>query len=52
MQRHARRLHGFSLVEVLVALGVLSIISFYISEMLSRQSKAYQVVDQVTEAQQ
>lgn len=47
-----RRTRGFSLIEVVVALGVLGVVSFYLMEMLARQSKAYQVVDQVTEAQQ
>jgi prepilin-type N-terminal cleavage/methylation domain-containing protein len=43
---------GFTLVEVLVAMAILAVISVYLTEMMTRQSRAYQVVDQVTEAQQ
>ncbi len=49
---HKQNLKGFTLVEVLVAMAILGVISIYLTEMMTRQSKAYQVVDQVTEAQQ
>jgi prepilin-type N-terminal cleavage/methylation domain-containing protein len=51
MRRHARR-HGFSLLELMVAMAVLAIVTFFLTDLLVRQSRAYQVVDNVTETQQ
>ena len=46
-----RRHAAFSLPEIMVSLAVLGIVSVFLMEMLSRQTKTYQVVDQVSEAQ-
>jgi prepilin-type N-terminal cleavage/methylation domain-containing protein len=43
---------GFTLIELMIAMAVLLVVVAYLTEMLSRQSRAYTVVDQVTEAQQ
>lgn len=43
---------GFTLVELMVSMGILLVITVYLTEMLINQSEAYAVVDQVTEAQQ
>ena len=43
---------GFTLMELLVSVAVLAVISVYLADMFSRQSRAYTVVDDVTEAQQ
>ena len=48
MKRHS----GFTLIELMIAMAVLLVVVAYLTEMLSRQGKAYTVVDQVTEAQQ
>lgn len=42
---------GFSLPEVMISLAILAIVSVFLMDMLSRQTKTYQVVDQVAEAQ-
>ena len=46
------RRHGFTLIELMIAMAVLLVVVAYLTEMLTRQSRAYTVVDQVTEAQQ
>jgi prepilin-type N-terminal cleavage/methylation domain-containing protein len=46
----ARR--GFTIIELMIAMAVLLVVVAYLTEMLTRQSRAYTVVDQVTEAQQ
>lgn len=46
-----RRNAAFSLPEVLVSLAVLGVVSVFLMGMLARQSRTYQVVDQVAEAQ-
>lgn len=42
---------AFSLPEVMVSLAILAIVSVFLMEMLSRQTKTFQIVDQVAEAQ-
>ena len=44
--------HGFTLIEVMVSAAVLGIIMFYLTDMLVQQSRSYEVVDDVNEAQQ
>jgi prepilin-type N-terminal cleavage/methylation domain-containing protein len=46
-----RRNNGFTLTELLISMAVLGILSVYLTNMLTQQSRAYTVVDQVTEAQ-
>ncbi len=51
--RHQKRFtSGFTLIELLVSFAVLGVVSLYLTDMLTRQSRAYTVVDQVTEVQQ
>jgi prepilin-type N-terminal cleavage/methylation domain-containing protein len=47
-----KRRSGFTLIELMISLAVLLVVVAYLTEMLTRQSRAYTVVDQVTEAQQ
>ena len=47
---HARR--GFTLIELLVSMAVLGLITFFLTDLLVRQSRTYTVVDDVTETQQ
>lgn len=47
-----KRRSGFTIIELMIAMAVLLLVVAYLTEMLSRQSKAYTVVDQVTETQQ
>jgi len=47
-----KRIRGFTLIELMVAMAILLVVVVYLTEMLTRQSRAYTVVDQVTEAQQ
>jgi prepilin-type N-terminal cleavage/methylation domain-containing protein len=47
-----RRTAGFSLIELLISLAVLGLISFFLTDLLVRQSRTYTVVDDVTETQQ
>lgn len=47
-----RRRRGFTLIELLVSLAVLGLISFFLTDLLVRQSRTYTVVDDVTETQQ
>jgi Tfp pilus assembly protein PilW len=47
-----KRRAGFSLAEVAVAAAIVGIVTFYMSELLVRQSRTYTVVDNVSEAQQ
>jgi prepilin-type N-terminal cleavage/methylation domain-containing protein len=44
--------HGFSLIELMVAMAVLAVVTTFLTDLLVRQSRAYQVVDNVTETQQ
>ena len=46
-----RRHAAFSLPEVMVSLAVLAIVSVFLMDMLAQQTRTYQVVDQVSEAQ-
>ncbi len=43
---------GFSLIELVISMAVLGLVSFFLTELLVRQSRTYAVVDDVTEAQQ
>ncbi len=45
------RRSAFSLPEVMVSLAILAIVSVFLMDMLASQTKTYQVVDQVAEAQ-
>jgi type II secretory pathway pseudopilin PulG len=47
-----RRRLGFSLMEMVVTLVVLGMVTFFLTELLVRQSRTYTVVDDVSEAQQ
>ena len=47
-----RRSAGFSLIELLISMAVLGLVTFFLTELLVRQSRTYAVVDDVTEAQQ
>ena len=47
-----KRRSGFTLIELMVAMAILLVVVAYLTEMLTRQGRAYTVVDQVTEAQQ
>ena len=47
-----RRRGGFTIIELMIAMAVLLVVVAYLTEMLTRQGRAYTVVDQVTEAQQ
>jgi prepilin-type N-terminal cleavage/methylation domain-containing protein len=50
--RHQRTRLGFTLTEMIVSLAVLGLITGYVTYVLGRQGHSYQIVDQVTEAQQ
>jgi len=50
--RHLRSQSGFTLTELMVSLAVLGIVTGYVTWVLGRQGHSYQIVDQVTEAQQ
>jgi prepilin-type N-terminal cleavage/methylation domain-containing protein len=43
---------GFTLTEMVVTLAVLGMVTFFLTEVLVRQSRTYTVVDDVSEAQQ
>jgi prepilin-type N-terminal cleavage/methylation domain-containing protein len=43
---------GFTLTELVVTLAVLGIVTFFLTEVLVRQSRTYTVVDDVSETQQ
>jgi len=45
------RRNGFTMAELLVSIAVLSIVSIYLTNMLTQQNRAYVVVEDVTEAQ-
>lgn len=47
-----RSARGFTLVELMISLGLLLLLSLYLTQMLVNQSRAYAVVDRVTETQQ
>ncbi len=47
-----KRRYGFTLAEMMVSVAVLGLVSIYLTDMLIRQNKTYQVVDAVTEVQQ
>ncbi len=49
MSRHKQ---GFSLVELVVSMAMLGLVSFFLTELLVRQSRTYTVVDDITETQQ
>jgi len=43
---------GYSLMEMVVTLAVLGMVTFFLTDLLVRQSRTYTVVDDVSEAQQ
>jgi prepilin-type N-terminal cleavage/methylation domain-containing protein len=47
-----RRIRGFSLVELMIALGILGLVVAAVMQTFVAQNHAYTVVDQTTEAQQ
>lgn len=47
-----KRNHGFTIIELMISMALLVVVVVYLTEMLTRQSRAYSVVDQVTETQQ
>lgn len=47
-----RRANGFTLIEIMVAVGILSIVVAGVMESFVVQNRAYTVVDQTTETQQ
>lgn len=47
-----KRNAGYSLVELMVSLAILSVIMIFLTYVFMRQSRTYAVVDQVAEAQQ
>jgi prepilin-type N-terminal cleavage/methylation domain-containing protein len=50
--RATLRRRGFTLIEVLISLGIFAVVSFLLMEMLARQSRTYTVVDNVAETQE
>lgn len=48
----SKRLRGYTLSELLISLAVLGVVSLYLTDMLTQQSRTYSVVDSVTEVQQ
>ena len=52
MSKPMRRGEGFSLMEMMVTLAVLGMVTFFLTDLLVRQSRTYTVVDDVSEAQQ
>jgi prepilin-type N-terminal cleavage/methylation domain-containing protein len=50
--RHLKSQSGFTLTELMVSLAILGIVTGYVTWVLGRQGHSYQIVDQVTEAQQ
>lgn len=47
-----RRSSGFSLIEVMVTAVIFAIITVFLTEMMTRQSRSYTVVEDVAETQQ
>jgi prepilin-type N-terminal cleavage/methylation domain-containing protein len=43
---------GFTLMELVVSMAVLGLVTTYLTAMMIRQGRTYEVVDEVTEAQQ
>ena len=46
------RRNGFTLIELMTSMGVLALVTLYLTDMLVQQSRTYEVVDTVTESQQ
>jgi prepilin-type N-terminal cleavage/methylation domain-containing protein len=46
------RSHGFTMIEMMISVAVLAIITVYLTGMLVQQSRGYEVVEDVSEAQQ
>lgn len=47
-----KRRGGFTLVEMMVSMAILLVLAVYLTQMLVNQSRAYTVVERVTETQQ
>jgi prepilin-type N-terminal cleavage/methylation domain-containing protein len=47
-----RRQRGFSLIELVVSMAILGLVVMYLTRTFTAQQRTYQVVDQVSEAQQ
>jgi prepilin-type N-terminal cleavage/methylation domain-containing protein len=47
-----KRSRGFTLIELIVSAAILAIVTLYLTDLFTRQSRAYAVVDNVTEIQQ
>src|SRR5262245_16730993 len=43
---------GFTLIELMISMAVLGLVTFFLTDLLVRQSRTYTVVDDVTETQQ
>lgn len=50
--RRHRRVAGFTLMEMVISMAVLGLVTTYLTAMMIRQGRTYEVVDEVTEAQQ
>lgn len=49
--KRTKRTRAFTLVEMMVSLAILGVVSVFLMDMLAIQTRTYQVVDQVAEAQ-
>jgi prepilin-type N-terminal cleavage/methylation domain-containing protein len=52
MKRAARIAAGFTLIEMMISVVVLAMITVYMTGMLVQQSRGYEIVEDVTDAQQ
>jgi prepilin-type N-terminal cleavage/methylation domain-containing protein len=52
MKRVAIRNHGFTLIEMMISVAVLALITVYMTGMLVQQSRGYEIVEDVSAAQQ
>ena len=52
MMFRARRRAGFTLIEIMISVAVLAIITVYMTGLLLQQSRGYEIVEDVSSAQQ